>query len=343
MSLKNQENFILKNENAIYYEANYSCDNVVYLSLGAEKFFITDSRYTEEAKNNVINCEVIESRDFIKTLKKLFKTHGKKLKIIFDPYEWNFAEFEKLQSETEVTFIQKPYFSKNRRIIKTDIEIEYLSTAAKFGKVAFDSFREYLSVKGIGKKERELHFKMKTILQKKGAFELSFNPIVAFNENTSKPHALPTDRRLSNGDLVLVDAGVKYHRYCSDRTESFIFQQTKFSSVKMSSKVQKIYDVVLKAHDEVINNVKVGMKASEVDKIARDIISNAGYEKNFIHSTGHGVGLDIHEYPNISEKCDTIIEDNMVFTVEPAIYIPGFLGIRIEDMVVMKNGRAKIL
>jgi Xaa-Pro aminopeptidase len=111
----------------------------------------------------------------------------------------------------------------------------------------------------------------------------------------------------------------------------------------MSSKVQKIYDVVLKAHDEVINNVKVGMKASEVDKIARDVISSAGYEKNFVHSTGHGVGLDIHEYPNISEKCDTIIENNMVFTVEPAIYIPGFLGIRIEDMVVMKNGQTKIL
>ena len=85
------------------------------------------------------------------------------------------------------------------------------------------------------------------------------------------------------------------------------------------------------------------MKASEVDKIARDIIDKAGYGKNFLHSTGHGVGLDIHEYPNISPKSDVVIEDNMVFTIEPAIYIPDFLGVRIENMVVIKNGRAEIL
>ena len=310
------------------------------MQLGSERFFITDPRYTEEAKSLVENCEVIESSNLIESVKDILKSHSK-LKLIFDPYEWNVAEFEKLS--LGLNLVPKQYFSKNRRIIKTDLEIQYLSTASKYGKVGFNTFREYLSVKGIGKKERELHFKMKNILQQKGSLELSFDPIVAFNENTSKPHALPTDRRLSNGDLVLVDAGVKYNRYCSDRTETFMFQNTKFSSVKMSQKVQKIYDVVQKAHDEVILKVRSGMKASEVDKLARDVISKAGFGDNFIHSTGHGVGLDIHEYPNISAKSDMIIEDNMVFTIEPAIYIPDFLGVRIEDMVVMKNGRAKVL
>ena len=333
-------NFILKDENAIYFEVEYSCDNAIYLKVGSESFFITDSRYTEEAKSLVSNCEVIESKTLLITAKEILQKHSK-LKIIFDPYEWSVAEFEKISPFSN--FIPKPNFSKNRRIIKTDLEIEYLSTAVKYGRVAFENFREYLSIKGVGKKETELHFKMKNILQKKGSLDLSFDPIVAFNENSSKPHSLPTDRRLSNGDIVLVDAGVKYHRYCSDRTETFIFQQSKFSSVKMSQKVRKIYDVVLKAHDEAISKVRVGMKASEVDSLARNIIEKAGFGKNFIHSTGHGVGLDIHEYPNISAKSDVVIEDNMVFTIEPAIYIPDFLGVRIEDMVVMKNGKAKVL
>ena len=336
-------NFILKNENAIYYEVGYSCDNSIYLRLGSDSFFITDSRYREEAEKTVKNeCEVIESNNLISTLRNKLKKQ-KKLEIIFDPYEWNIAEFEELNKGVELKLTPKPHFSKKRRIIKTDKEIEYISTASKYAKASFVRFREYLATKGIGRKERELHFKMQTILQQKGLLDLSFQPIVAINENTSKPHALPTDRRLSNGDLMLVDAGVKYHRYCSDRTETFMFQKTKFSSVKMSLKVEKIYDIVKKAHDETISKVRSGMKASEVDKIARDIIDKAGFGDKFIHSTGHGVGLDIHEYPNISSKSDTVIEDNMVFTIEPAIYIPDFLGVRIEDMVVMKNGRAEVL
>jgi len=333
-------NFILKDENSIYYEVKYSCDNSIFLKLGSEQFFITDARYTEEAKKEAKNCEVIESSNLITSLKNILKSTPK-VKLVFDPYEWNIAEFEKLQ--TDLNLVPKKHFSKHRRLIKTDLEIQYLSTAAQYGKIAFHTFREYLTVKGVGKKEKELHFKMSTILQRKGSLNLSFDPIVAFNESTSKPHARPTDRRLANGDLILVDAGVKYNRYCSDRTETFMFQQSKFSSVKMSQKVKNIYDIVQKAHDEVILKVRSGMKASEVDKIARDVITKAGFGNKFIHSTGHGVGLDIHEYPNISAKSDIVIEDNMVFTIEPAIYIPDFLGVRIEDMVVMKDGKAKVL
>ena len=111
----------------------------------------------------------------------------------------------------------------------------------------------------------------------------------------------------------------------------------------MSAKIQKIYDLVKKAHEETIEKVRTGMKASEVDKLARDIISDGGFGDNFLHSTGHGVGLDIHEFPTISKKSDTIIENNMVFTIEPAIYISNFIGIRIEETIVMKNGKAEVL
>jgi Xaa-Pro aminopeptidase len=336
-------NYILKEENSVYYEVGYSCDNSSLLLFGGEKIFITDGRYSEEARHNIgVRAEVVESDDILKTAKELIKKSSIQ-KLAFDPYEWSVAQFSELQKDLDVEFIQEPHFSKKRRIIKTEQEIHYISTAVKYGKAGFQRFKDYLSVKGVGKKERELNFKMRTILQQKGSLDLSFDPIVAFNENTSKPHALPTDRRLSNGDLVLVDAGLKYKRYCSDRTETFMFNKTKFSTAKMSPKVQKIYDTVQKAHDETISKVKVGMKASEVDSIARNIITEAGFGDQFVHSTGHGVGLDIHEFPFISQKSDVVIEENMVFTVEPAIYIPNFMGVRIEDMVVMKSGGAKVL
>jgi Xaa-Pro aminopeptidase len=180
-----------------------------------------------------------------------------------------------------------------------------------------------------------------------GKYELSFDPIVAINENAAKPHALPTNKKLKLNNLILVDAGVKYKRYCSDRTctananfEKFNFnREQKFKNKKH----QKIYDIVYKAQLNAIEKARVGMKASKVDKLTRDIITKAGFGEYFVHSTGHGVGLDIHEFPTINSKSDVIIEENMVFTIEPGIYLPDEFGVRIEDTVVMKNGRVEIL
>ena len=180
-----------------------------------------------------------------------------------------------------------------------------------------------------------------------GKLDISFEPIVAMNENAAKPHALPTSKKLKLHDLLLVDAGIKYKRYCSDRTctshvdfEKFNFKrEQKFKNPKH----QKVYDIVLKAQLNAITNARSGMKASEIDKLTRDVIEKAGFGKYFIHSTGHGVGLDIHEFPNINSKSDVIIEDNMVFTIEPGIYLPNEFGVRIEDTVVMQNGKAVIL
>ncbi len=334
-------NFILKNENAIYYECGYSCDNSIFLRLGSESFFITDSRYTEEAKTQSRNCEVIESDNLVKKAIELIGSFISE-PIEYDPYDWNILEFDELREKVPNLKSHK-HFSKTKRIIKTATEIEYISTASKYTRSAFSQFREYLSLKGIGKRENELHYKMSSILKNKGHFDLSFDPIVAINENSSKPHSRPTAKRLSNSDIVLVDAGIKFNRYCSDRTETFLVQKNDYANSQMSPKVQKIYDIVKQAHEETISKIKIGMKASEVDKIARDIITNNGFGANFVHSTGHGVGLDIHEFPIISKKSDTIIEENMVFTVEPAIYIPQFLGVRIEETIAIKNGRAEVL
>ena len=153
-------------------------------------------------------------------------------------------------------------------------------------------------------------------------------------------------KKLKKNDLLLLDAGIKYKRYCSDRTRTIKASEkismSKYQKFK-NKKIQKIYDIVLKAQLNAIKKIKIGMEINKLDKIARDIIEKEGYGKYFVHSLGHGVGLDIHEYPNISSRSDVILEENMVFTVEPGIYLPDEFGVRIEDTLVMSSKKAIIL
>lgn len=340
------KNYMLLDENAIYYECGFSCDNVVFLSLNGDNYFLTDARYTVEAKEFTKNCEVVQSSDFVEDVQKILKKNKIK-KIHFDPNDFKLNFYQKLTSNTKTTFEPKENFSKLKRIIKTEEEIKLLKKAATIGKDGFKEFAKFIRKNGFNKSENFLHFKAIEKMSNLGKYDLSFDPIVAINKNAAKPHALPTSKKLMLGNLVLVDAGVKYKRYCSDRTCTSNANFEKFSFKReqtfKSKKHQKIYDIVYKAQLNAINKARVGMKASQIDALTRKVIEKAGYGKYFVHSTGHGVGLDIHEFPNINSKSDVIIEDNMVFTIEPGIYLPNEFGVRIEDTVVMKNGRAEIL
>ncbi len=339
-------NFILKNENAVYYECGFSCDNVIFLKLGSEAFFITDGRYTTEAKENVKNAEVVTSEyDLSKTARELIRKNRIK-KLIYDPLDWSVEDFYKLSSKLNCYFKKEKNFSQKKRIIKTDKEIELLKKAVKLGLEGFEKFGKYLKDGGIGQNEKKLFFKAIEILTMQGELSVSFDPIVAINENAAKPHSLPSEKLLKKGDLLLFDAGVKYKRYCSDRTRMTEINDGSHFGIKQNyqdKKRQKIYDTVLKAKDEALKVAIAGAKAKDIDKAAREVIDKAGYGKYFIHSTGHGVGLDIHELPVISKRDETILKENMVFTIEPGIYLPGEFGVRIEDMVMIKNGIGEIL
>lgn len=336
---------MLKDENAIYYECGYSCDNALYLRLGSEAFFITDSRYTIDAKENVKNAVVIINGNLYGEAVSLLKK-AKVKKVIFDPKEWSVDGFDKISSQTKIHFKAMLDFSHKKRIVKSDDELKILAKAAKLGAKAFKHLAKEFRKNGFGEDEYTLTHMAKGILGDFGKYDLSFDPIVAINKNAAKPHATPTSIKLEKNDLLLVDAGLKYKRYCSDRTRTveankyFMFETPQNFKRK---KIQKAYDTVLKAHDNAIAKARSGMKAKKVDALTRDIVTKAGFGEYYVHSTGHGVGLDIHEMPYISTKSDTIIEDGMVYTVEPGIYIPNEFGIRIEDMVAMVDGKAKVL
>jgi len=338
-------NYILKNENAIYYECGYSNDNCIFLSIEGDRYLFTDGRYTIEAREGLKKGEVVIDRDIISQVVEMIKKYHPKT-ITFDPKEWSVYAFHKLSQIDGVKFEPQEDFSHKRRMIKSAEEIKLIKRAATLGMDAFDKFSDFIMNEGAGLDEYRLKHKAKSILSYDGLYELSFDPIVALGANAAKPHAMPTDHLLSEGELLLIDAGLKYQGYCSDRTRVVqVASQMDFALDQnfSSPTFQKAYDTVLKAHDTAIQGARSGMKAKEVDALARDIITHAGFGEYFVHGTGHGVGLDIHEMPYISQKSEAIIEDGMVFTIEPGIYIPDEFGIRIEDMVVMKNGRADIL
>ncbi len=340
-------NYILKDENAVYHECGFSCDNEVFLKLGSESFFLTDARYATEAKEFIKSAQVflLDRRDPFKAVRALIRKSGIK-SLVYNPLEWSVQEFEGLSTRLQINFKKSINFSQKKRIIKSEDELLVLRKAAKLGAEAFDEFAKYVRIEGLGQSEKRLFNKAENIFKNYGELELSFAPIVALNENAAKPHALPSTLVLEKDMLVLLDAGVKYKRYCSDRTrtanadDKMVFQKdAKFKDAKK----QKVYDTVLRAQEASIKKAKAGVRASEIDRAGREVIEKAGYGKYFIHSTGHGVGLDIHELPIIGARSKDVIEENMVFTIEPGIYLPNVFGVRIEDTVIAKANGAEVI
>lgn len=339
-------NYILRNENAVFYECGYSCDNAVFLRLGKRAFFLTDGRYYFEACENVRGCEVLQvSGSLIAVARKILRSQ-KVRSLIYDPFDFSYADFYEFSKFLHINFISKPNFSKTRRMIKSKDEIKILREVAKFGALAFDKIAKFLCENGENLSEKELFFEAENLLKNKGEFELSFSPIFAINKNAAKAHALPSCDKLKSGDLILLDAGIKFQRYCSDRTRTAVFDKNlKFNKTQnfKNQKMAEIYEIVHEAQSLAIKAVCPGKKACEIDSVARNFIAKNGFGEAFFHSTGHGVGLDIHELPNISRRDSTILKPGMVFSVEPGIYLNNEFGVRIEDVVVVTENGCEIL
>ncbi len=340
-------NYILKDESALFFECGYSCDNALLLKISGEKFFLTDARYFFEAQTLVKQgvCVVLSERNLIKDARAISRKF-RPAKIAFNPQEMSVASFEALFKGLGVRAVPRANFSQISRIVKTEDEIKILKRAARLGAERFDEFAAFVRENGEGMSERELFFNAEIIFKKHGELDLSFSPIVAINENAAKAHALPSEKRLRAGDLLLLDAGVKFGRYCSDRTRTACFDENfnfgKEQNFK-DARHQEIYEIVKEAQARAIAAVMPGKKAREIDAAARDFIAAQGLGREFYHSTGHGVGVDIHELPVISARSETVIKEGMVFSVEPGIYLPGELGVRIEDVVVARADGAEIL
>lgn len=213
------------------------------------------------------------------------------------------------------------------RMIKSDEELELIAKAEQIG---VDAFKHILSYIKPGVSEKDIAAELEYFMKKNGAEKTSFDTIVLSGERTALPHGVPGDRIIKNGDFLLMDYGCVYNGYCSDMTRTIMIG-------KADKKQKEIYNTVLNAQMTGLNVLKAGIGGFSADKAARDVIDEAGYGDYFGHSLGHGVGLQIHELPNLSPKSDIILEENMIVSCEPGIYIYGYGGVRIEDLVCVKK------
>ncbi len=293
-------------------------------------YLIIDFRYFEKATSTVKNCEVIELKKLMEQLKQLCEKHNAKT-IAVETHTMTIHELNAYKNSlSSINFDVSDTLSNlinSLRSVKDKEEIESIKQAQKIAENAFDNVLNYIIA---GKTEKEVAFALDSFMLQNGAEGLSFDTIVLFGKNSSLPHGVPSDKKLCKGEFVLMDFGAVYEGYHSDMTRTICFGEP-------TEKMRTIYEIVLHAQEAALSSVHSGMKGLELDKIARDSISNMGYGEQFGHSLGHGVGMEIHEFPNASPVSETILQDNMVITVEPGIYLPQEFGVRIEDFVVVKS------
>jgi Xaa-Pro dipeptidase len=219
------------------------------------------------------------------------------------------------------------------RLIKNKKEIDILADAAKladFGvEVGVQALKEGIT-------EMEVLAVIEYELKKKGVREMSFSTMVLFGEKSGQPHGNPGQRKLNQGDFVLFDLGAVLDGYCSDITRTVAFKN-------VNDRQKKVYDLVLKAQLETLKLCKPGVRIGDLDQTARTIIEDGGYGKFFPHRIGHGLGIEVHEYPSMNEKNDGLLQEGMVFTIEPGIYLPDLGGVRIEDDVLITDNGSKTL
>ncbi len=294
-------------------------------------YLIIDFRYIEKARGIVTDCEVVLEQSLTKQLCRLIEENGAK-KVAVEADSITLSHYNSLRNALPAEVVSGGELSdiiSQLRSTKTADEVEQIIKAQR---IAEQAFNEVLNFIKVGRTEREIALFLDFEMQKRGSEGVSFETIALSGENTSMPHGVPSDREVQEGDFVLMDYGAVAGGYHSDMTRTVAVGTP-------SDKMINVYNTVLDAQQSALKAVKKDILGSELDAVARDIITNAGYGDCFGHSLGHGVGLEIHESLNASPRYDKPIKEGAIITVEPGIYIAGELGVRIEDMAeVTKDG-----
>jgi Xaa-Pro aminopeptidase len=320
---------LISNGNNMRYVSGFAGETgYVYIS-DKRHAVITDFRYTIQAETEAAGYEIITigNGGYTEALNDVLNT-DKVNRLGFEAENMLFADFQRLKEKLKVTeLVPVANDITAMRRIKTSQELGFIEKAEAIGDQVFTEILDFIKP---GMTELEVAARIEYLLKINGGQALSFPAIVASGINSSMPHAVPSHKKLEKGDFLTMDFGCVYEGYCSDMTRTIVIG-------KASEKQKKVYETVLKAQQAALDFIKAGYKGKDVDKVARDIIYGAGYEGCFGHGLGHSVGLHIHENPRLSMLEEDIIEAGMTETVEPGIYIKGFGGVRIEDLVVVTD------
>lgn len=296
----------------------------------------TDFIHFEQARQEAPDFDVITISSSAQRFAHLLSGTGKLGKVGFEANVLSVAEFRGLSEEADrakVELVPTEEIVDCLRAVKDEDEISCILRAAFIADTAIGYIAGEIHS---GMTEKEVAWELEKYIRENGSQPLPFDIIVASGPNAALPHAKPTDRPISNGEPIIFDIGARWKGYCSDLSRTLWLGQC-------AERLQSIYDVVLHAQLSALDRIEAGMTGAQADGIARKVIDRAGYKDAFGHGLGHGVGLAVHERPRVSLTSADVIQENMVFTVEPAIYIAGWGGVRIEDTVVVRDGRVQTL
>lgn len=321
---------IISEKNRMYFTGFESTFGYLLL-LPSQNYFITDPRYYEMAQalesEGVQVVQIANGGDGIALVSDIL--HSNNVKTVgYEDTELTVAEFNNVKQSLSDFDLKAVGANINFvRSFKSEVEIEYIKKAQSITDVAFSAV---LSIIKEGITERELAIELEYLMDKNGAEGLAFDTIIASGVNSSKPHAHPTDKQIVKGDAISMDFGARYHGYCSDMTRTVFLGNP-------SDEMHKIYNIVSLAQNTCINNMYCGIGGKEMDALCRELIKANGFEQYFTHSTGHSLGIDIHEMPYASMRSDSILRANQFITCEPGIYVPGVGGVRIEDLLLIQE------
>lgn len=321
---ENRAVFISSRPNLFYY-SGFTSDEAWLIISRSQRMLITDSRYTIQARMEAPDFDIL---DIEKGWDKIFAMVECD-EICFEENNITFGFFEEIGKKAagKRFFKAQQAINAPRRHKDAD-ELKLIAAAEKLGDEAFSHILDFIRA---GMTEREIALELEMFMKRHGASDLSFVTIAASGVRSSMPHGAASDKIVEKGDLLTLDFGCVYNGYCSDMTRTVVIGSA-------DARQKEVYDVVLKAQQTALEGIYCGIPCSEADMLARDVIKAAGYGDNFGHSLGHSVGIEIHEMPCFSQKSKDKLEEGNVLSVEPGVYIDGWGGVRIEDLIAVIDG-----
>ncbi|MBQ3427099.1 MAG: aminopeptidase P family protein [Clostridia bacterium] len=310
----------------IYYYSGFSSEDAWLIISADRRILITDSRYFVQAAQQAPDFDIVKYED---GWEKIFKAVPEK-DIYIEENVMTYGFYQELKKKSgdkrfhgAQSVIDAPRRNKDKDELKIIAEAEEIASRA---------FLYMLERMHPGQTEREIALELEMYMKQQGASRLSFETIAASGVRGAMPHGVASDKTVEKGELLTLDFGCVYKGYCSDMTRTVVFGSP-------DAKQREIYDIVLKAQTAALDGIYKGISCSAADLLAREIIKDAGYEKNFGHALGHSVGIEIHEKPVFSPKSKDTLEEGNVLSVEPGIYIEGWGGVRIEDLIAVIDGK----
>ena len=303
------------------------------------QLLFTDSRYTEQASRQSPHFEVIRTEPGLAWLVDALKETGVR-RVGFEGDHMTVASYNRLldaiKEEKDLggaSLIATSGITDELRVFKDEDELVQLQKAIDASDRAMETVCPAIQP---GMTEKEVAWRMEVAMRECGADNISFDTIVAAGPNGAMPHHRADDTVIKAGEPIVIDMGARVNGYCSDVTRTVVVGEP-------DETFHKIYNIVLGAQLTAINTVRPGLTGEECDALSRNVIAEAGYGESFGHSLGHGVGLAVHENPRVGPRAENQLKPNMVFTIEPGIYLPGWGGVRIEDIVILGEDGATVL